>query len=117
MTAPRYHIDGETVQWLSKRQRPRWLRRARLVLAGLTVALVGFLALNPRVSEAGDDSYQLEPDRPYVVDLGDGWSVRTACGAVGQRVYITTPAKSSASLGVSLSVPGGVSVVNDKECR
>lgn len=114
--------DPDTGEWVRtfpmahdkpKRHIKRWAFGA---LALVTLGAAGASFANASAA-GGTDTYQLEPDTPFVVQMGDGWTVRTACGSPGQRVYITTPTKSSAAVGVSLSVPGGVAVVADKECK
>lgn len=93
-------------------------KKAFAVVLAIVTMGVGYGALDSQRAGSGDGWVLLEPDKPTTIDLGGGLTVRTVCGAPGQRVYATNalPAERS-GLGVSLTVPGGVAVVADKECR
>jgi len=97
--------------------RSRLGHRVALVALVLLAAVVVGSAVAVTSAPQPDVSRLLEPHRPTVVDLGDGWQVRTTCGAPGQRVYLSVPSSTGArGIGVSLTVPGGVAVIQDKEC-
>ena len=100
--------------------RHRWPLAKRLIAGALLAATVlGVAAVLVGNREPAYTWGELmEPDKPAVIDLGAGLTIRTACGAPGQRIYATNalPAERS-GLGVSLTVPGGVAVVADERCQ